>query len=313
MSEIEIMRYRPRRKLTQLLRRYDLLQFVCGTASWVCAAAEVERPTVLWSATTLWADRAARVQRSSAIRKAISAVMVPAAESYERRGLREADAVFALSNYTRDSIKSIAPDVPTVVAPCGIDTALYSPSNSPSRSYILCVARLSDRRKNVRLLLKAYASLAAATHPCPDLYLVGDPPSESARSLISTMGIEGKVHLLGEKHGEELYDLYRNALCFVLSSDEEGLGIVLLEAMASGAPVVSTACGGPETAVVQGETGLLTPVGDADALCDAMKELVSNPSLCYSMGKAGRLRAEQQFSLEAASEVFLEQYDRLLS
>ena len=110
-----------------------------------------------------------------------------------------------------------------------------------------------------------------------------------------------------------MYNLYRHASLFVLSSDEEGLGIVILEAMASGLAVVSTACGGPETAVVQGETGLLTPVGNVDALAAAIQELVDNPELRRSMGRAGRRRAETTFSMEQTSKVFLEQYERLLS
>ncbi len=120
------------------------------------------------------------------------------------------------------------------------------------------------------------------------------------------------MHLVGVREGAELADLYRHAMFFVLPSDEEGIGIVLLEAMASGLPVVSTCCGGPETAVLDGETGFLTPVGDAQALADAMQHLLDNPALRRRMGQAGRRIAEERFSLDVTGKVFLRKYDELL-
>jgi glycosyltransferase involved in cell wall biosynthesis len=109
-----------------------------------------------------------------------------------------------------------------------------------------------------------------------------------------------------------LAQLYRNASLFVLSSDEEGLGLVILEAMASGLPVVSTRCGGPETAVIEGETGYLTPVRDACALTDAMHMLLDDPALRHRMGQAGRAIAEARFSIAVAGKAYLTCYDTLL-
>jgi hypothetical protein len=95
----------------------------------------------------------------------------------------------------------------------------------------------------------------------------------------------------------------------VLSSNEEGLAIVILEAMASGLAVVSTDCGGPATAVTEGETGFLTPVGDVESFSAAMQKLISDPVLCQRMGQAGRRVALERFSLAAAGKVFLDKYD----
>ena len=100
---------------------------------------------------------------------------------------------------------------------------------------------------------------------------------------------------------------------FVLSSKEEGLGLVVLEAMASGLPVLSTRCGGPEGLVVEGVTGYLTPVGDAHALAARMKGLLDDVVLRRSMGERARRMAEEKFSLETAGRVIIESYDGLLS
>ncbi|MBZ0159598.1 MAG: glycosyltransferase family 4 protein [bacterium] len=312
-SELEFQRYRPRRKLTELLKGYDLLQFVVGSPPWVCIAERVDRPTLLWTATTTRADRKSQMRNSSRSRRAWSSLMVPLAERYERRALKATDSIFALSEYTRAAIEPIAGAEKVVLAPCGVDINLFRPAARPEGHYILCVARFSDPRKNVRLLLDAYELLEKRVGAAPDLYLIGDPPSEQSRLQLHILGMAKKVHLHGPKQGEELAALYRNASFFVLSSNEEGLGIVILEAMASGLPVVSTACGGPITAVSEGETGLLTPIGDAQALAAAMEKLVRDPALRERMGREGRRVAEKHFSLAAAGKVFLDQYERLLS
>jgi glycosyltransferase involved in cell wall biosynthesis len=90
------------------------------------------------------------------------------------------------------------------------------------------------------------------------------------------------------------------------------LGLTILEAMASGRPVVSTACGGPSTTVLDGETGRLVPVGDAEALADAMLEVLSAPERSDAMGGAGRERVEEYFSMEATGQRFLDTYAQLL-
>lgn len=87
---------------------------------------------------------------------------------------------------------------------------------------------------------------------------------------------------------------------------------MILEAMASGLPVVSTNCGGPSTAVLDGETGLLTPVNDAEAFAVAMRKLLENVELRRQMGFAGRQRVEERFSLNVAGRVYLKEYAKLL-
>jgi len=239
--------------------------------------------------------------------------MVPLTERYEKRSLGIANKVFALSEYTRRVVEGSAERDKVVLAPCGVDTGLFRPMTEAAEKYILCVARFSDARKNVRLLLDAYAILQRKDLEIPNLYLIGDPPTENIHAHLRRLGLADKVKLVGPKQGEELAELYGQAAFFVLSSDEEGLGIVVLEAMASGLAVVSTDCGGPATAITDLETGFLTPVGDAGAFAAAMEKLLVDPGLRQRMGREGRKVAEERFSLNAAGQVFLDAYDKLLS
>ena len=82
--------------------------------------------------------------------------------------------------------------------------------------------------------------------------------------------------------------------------------------MACGIPVISTDSGGPATLIDEHATGLMTPVGDADALADAMQTLLREPVRRRKMGEAGRQRAEQRFSLDVMGNLYLAKYDELL-
>src|SRR5579884_1305833 len=308
-TEIEFQRYRPRRELSHLLATYDVVQFVLGTPPFVQVAAGVQKPILLWTATTTRWDRDARIRDQSFAHRLWSRLMLNAAVRIERTALRQPAHVFALSEYTEAAIRSIAPDVPVSAAPCGVDTNLFHPATSPG-DYIVSVARFSDRRKNVRLLFDAYARLVQRQPEAPDLWLVGPEPEPKDVHYAGHLGIRDRVRLIDVQPTDKLAEIYRGASMFALSSDEEGLGIVILEAMASGLPVISTACGGPVTALKDSGAGILTPVGDVTALSEAMQRLVGSPALRAEMGHAARSRAVAHFSIEAAAQPFLRYYER---
>ena len=131
--------------------------------------------------------------------------------------------------------------------------------------------------------------------------------------VAETLGIRDHVEMHTDVPEDQLAALYRNAQLFVLSSNEEGLGLVLAEAMASGTPVVSTDCGGPSTLIEDGQTGFLVPTGDAEALADRMAHVLTHPEKAWTLGQAGRERVEAEFSVEAAGERFLQVYDELVT
>lgn len=314
LSEFEFQRYRPRPLLNDIFRKYDLIQFVVGFPCWVCVACEVDTPVVLWTATTLMPDRINRLHEIRGPRGLWFKAMTRISSRYEDRAIRKAHTVFALSSYTFNLIKGKDPSANLHMATCGIDTEFYrpSPKEEQGKGYILSVGRFSDPRKNVELLLEAYVLLADRRVSIPDLYLVGDPPLNEWFSDGLMKGIREKIRFLGPKQGEELASLYREASFFVLPSDEEGLGIVVLEAMSSGLPIVSTSCGGPESLVADGENGFLVPIRDPGAMVGAMDKLLDDSELRGRMGRAGRKAAEERFSMNVAGEIFLKKFDEII-
>jgi glycosyltransferase involved in cell wall biosynthesis len=223
------------------------------------------------------------------------------------------DHVFAQSEYTRTLLSDLVPDRKLSIAAPGVDTQLFSLGSYREDGYILSVARFSDPRKNIRMLFRAYALLRRKSVKAPPLVLAGSHgPSDEDWGVALELGIMKWTEFRENPSIDELAKLYRGASVFALSSNEEGFGIVLTEAMASGLPVVSTRCGGPESVVDDGETGYLTPVGDYEAMAERLSELLEDLPKRTSMGKEGRRVAEERFSLEATGRAYVDVYDRLL-
>jgi glycosyltransferase involved in cell wall biosynthesis len=241
--------------------------------------------------------------------------MLRVTDRLDHSALRYVDAAFVENQWMYDHLSEHMPTGEVIFAPPGVDTEQFTPGPSPSTGdYLLSVGRLADPRKNVPLLFEAYAQLCDRDLDVPPLVLAGlSAPPPEAWDVADRFGIRDRVTFYEDVSADTLQELYRNAALYVVSSDEEGLGLTILEAMASGRPVVSTACGGPSTTVVDGDTGLLTPVGDSAALAEAMAGLLRHPDQADAMGEAGRERVVDHFSRSATGARFLDAYDELLS
>jgi glycosyltransferase involved in cell wall biosynthesis len=302
----------PRKALTNLLNDVDLVQVVAGTPAWAFAVKDVRVPIALQVASLVGVERASKLRTERALKRLWTYAMTRANSRLEALALQRVQAVFVENSWMFRAIRRVAPGAIVRFAPPGVDTDFFSPGGYARDGFILSVGRFSDPRKNVRLLLRAYARLVSTQRAVPDLVLVGKAAASHDLAVISELGIGTRVRVYEDVSREALRDFYRGARLFVLSSDEEGLGLVILEAMATGLPVVSTDCGGPRTLVVNGVTGLLTPTGDAEALANAMLLLLTDRSLAQRMGEAGRARAVRLFSMERASRRFFRVYEHLL-
>jgi glycosyltransferase involved in cell wall biosynthesis len=200
-------------------------------------------------------------------------------------------------------------------APPGVNVDTFRPRNEGERNggYILSVGRFSDPRKNVLLLLEAYALLAATLQPLPRLVLAGtEGPGAGFWRRARELGLEHKISITLGSTNEDIAKLFREASCFVLPSDEEGFGLVVTEAMASGIPIVATRCGGPEDIITDGVEGYLTPRGDPGQLARRIEDIFRNADLAELMGRMGRAKAEAHFEERASGERYINVYRSLL-
>jgi len=316
-SELEFQRYRPRPVLTEMLSDYDLIQIVAGTPVWAHVAKAVDVPVALQVATLTDVERNGQSNDNGGfLRRLWHAGMTRVVSRMEERVPDLVDAIFVENAWMYDHFRRVTGKNKVHFAPPGIDTDLFHPGGSTSDDgdYILSVGRLGDSRKNVRLLFEAYYRLHEQMEDVPRLVLAGlSGPSEADWARAEALDIRDDIDMHEHVSEEKLSELYRHARLFVLSSNEEGLGLVIAEAMASGTPVVSTDCGGPSTLIEDGNTGFLVSTGDASALADRMGQVLDHPSKAAAIGKAGRKRVVKNFSVEAAGATFLRVYNELLA
>jgi colanic acid/amylovoran biosynthesis glycosyltransferase len=200
------------------------------------------------------------------------------------------------------------------VIPCGVDIQRFhpAPSGAPDEPVpiILCVAR-HVAVKNLSLLLRACALLKqrGCHYRC---IMVGDGPlrtelvAERAR-----LDLAGVVEMPGALTQIEVANLWRRSTVGVLTSDNEGMPVALMEAAASGVPVVATKVGGVPELVQEGLTGLLCAAGDPEAFANAISSILSDAPARQSMARAARRRAEQCFSVTAQGDALLEFWSKV--
>lgn len=138
----------------------------------------------------------------------------------------------------------------------------------------------------------------------------GGPLRETVQAIVDEAGVANLCWLPGER--ADVADVMRAMSCFVLPSLAEGISNTILEAMATGLPVLATRVGGNAELVSHGRTGLLVPPADAEAMAQALLKLAQDPAAAAAMGRAGRADVEGQFSLQAMVANYQAVYDQQL-
>jgi D-inositol-3-phosphate glycosyltransferase len=244
--------------------------------------------------------------------------MTEVTDRFDDRALRKVDAIQVENPWMLDYARELNPhrEVDIRYAPPGVDARRFAPaaeSGLTGRRDILCVGRLNDPRKNIDLLLEAYARLPERVRSTSRLLLTGSAgPGPEFWMHAQALGLRDCVDFVARPDEEELVQLYQRAAVFALPSDEEGFGVVILGAMACGVPVVATRCGGPEAIITEGIDGFLVPRDDAGAMAVRLKTLLDSPELNEAMGRRARATIEACFTEEVAGQAFLEVWDRLL-
>ncbi len=215
-----------------------------------------------------------------------------------REAMDEACLIVAVSEDLAGRVRALGPRAPVAVCHMGVDTRRFRPRPDARRTLHLDViervalfAGNLVRVKNVANLVAAFATLRAAGE-CDRLVLVGDGPlRDELEAQAEGLGVRDEVTFLGKLPNEDLPDWMNAADVFVLPSRNEGFGLVLLEAMACGTPVVGTAVGGIPEIIADGSLGALVEPDDPEALAEGMRTVLQRGRGAYE--EACRARATQ--------------------
>lgn len=244
---------------------------------------------------------------------------------YSTLGLRTltlADVVVVPSNVYRTKLSKmyVNPNKLQVVY-YGIDIKKFN-NNSSSDSFkakyclknsivILSVGRL-NYQKGLRFLIKAMSILKKST-PNIKLVIVGEGEElPILKRLVHSLGIAESVVFTGALNQTEIKSAYSSCDIFVLPSLFESFGISLIEAQASGKPVIGTKAGGAPEALLNGETGYLVEPGNSFALAEKIAHILSNHSKAIQMGIKGKKFVEQRFSIKNSVTKIEEIYEKII-
>ena len=333
-SQLHFLRHSPRRYLTTFR---DLLAGTWGSLNFFVGALGIF-PKVAHAARLMQADGVDHVHCHFANHPAAAGFVIRRLTgipySFTAHGsdlhvdrqmlcekIKEAAFAVAISRYNRDLMIDECGEGTAdklVVIHCGVDTDVFRPVESRPQEHeytIVSVGTLHEV-KGQRHLVEACRLLrdSGMDVTCK---LVGDGPDRSALTRqISAAGLEDRVTLLGSLDREAVSRLLRSAHVLAAPSvptkrgKREGIPIVLMEAMASGLPVVASRISGIPELVEDGVSGLLVPPGDVDALTDALARLQSDNSLRESLARAGRAKVEAEFDLRRNSAELVRRFAR---
>ena len=223
--------------------------------------------------------------------------------------LRHARAVIANSEGL-GKLSEAADSYPVRVIPNGVDTEFFRPGSARSPSSaandalrVLFVGRFQEQ-KNLEVLLQQLARFPSGSF---ELHLVGNGPLETRlRALADQLEIGELITWHGWLPRLALPKVYQSADCLVNPSLYEGMPNVVLEAMASGLPVIASNISGHEALALNGETGIIFDVEQPDTLFSAIGRLVNDRELGHKLGTMGRARAVSEFSWRRTTDSYLE-------
>jgi len=207
----------------------------------------------------------------------------------------------------------------------GVDTTRFAPAQhgtqriegcpfDPAQHWLVgTVGRMQTVKDQVMLAHAFVQSLALAPQlqSCLRLVMVGEGPLRAqAQAVLEAAGVAHLAWLPGERG--DVADIMRGLHAFALPSLAEGISNTILEAMASGLPVVATAVGGNADLVLHGLTGYVVPPANPQIMAKQLIELATDPERARQMGEAGRQRVQSNFSMQAMVSTYQSVYDRQL-
>ncbi|BCW37361.1 hypothetical protein StoSoilA2_34170 [Arthrobacter sp. StoSoilA2] len=233
--------------------------------------------------------------------------------------MRSADLLICVSRHIqRLAIELGANPENTTVIGTGVDTRKIQVSEIPDAPVILHVARLVEK-KGTADLVSAFA-LVLKKIPEARLRIIGSGPlEEKLKAQVAQLALTDSVDFLGvQPHDRVLAELQgARLLCLpsitAASGDQEGLGQVILEAGATGRPVIATEHGGILDAVVNGETGLLVRERDVAGLAELLIAVLDDKELAARLGLSARGRVEREFDVQSQAQKVDAVYRRAMS
>ena len=302
LPELEFTYYLPSRAWRTIIDNHQRHIVVGGTILSSFFLSHLKIPHLVWCASTMIEDRIERQRSMSVIRRIFDRFMIcPIQHFMEQKILKGNGYLMAVSSYTFKSLISAGGQREKISrVPIPVNLKKFTPPvNTPKPRVIGFAGRAIDPRKNLSLLFSALKYLIEHNSDF-ELILTGDV-EQSFGSLTEKLGIFNKVSWMGWMKDDDLPNFYKKLDVFVIPSTQEGLCIAGLQAMATGVPVVSTRCGGPEDYVINKKTGYLVSLNSKE-MASAILNITEDRENRHIMGINARKYVEDNYSHERFEE-----------
>ncbi|KAF6245752.1 glycosyltransferase family 4 protein [Nitrosopumilus sp. b2] len=222
-------------------------------------------------------------------------------QQYDKKRWKEFDEVIANSNYSAKTISQSYDVMPSVIYP-GTNTSVFRPIEKNLDEKTILV-NADNRVRRAHFALK---NLKKLLHKRQDfkIWVVGHNPTydRELKELVKKEKMEKFVTFFGRVSDSKLRELYAKAHIFLMLQRKQPFGLVFIEAMSSGTPVIACKPGAPEEVLNHGETGFVFDQYDGDEMNQFVERILDNPELSVSMGQKGRQRVEENFESTAQYE-----------
>ena len=217
---------------------------------------------------------------------------------------QKVEGIIVVSNDMKKQLLSLGADSTKIyLNPYGVEINKFIGASPETKAPIFISVGRFTAKKAPQLTIKAF-SVVLSKVPDAQMVMIGDGELwEECKQLATELNISDKIDFQGKKSPEQIVEQLREARIFVQHSriahngDSEGTPNTILEASATGLPIVSTRHAGIKDAVVHGETGFLVAEGDWESMADYMIQLAQNPTLCGQMGRAARKHIEENYEM----------------
>jgi glycosyltransferase involved in cell wall biosynthesis len=290
----------------EALKDFDYFFVVSGTVIAAHPLALLKKKHVIWAATSYDEDRAVRKNNFSLPHTIIDKLAHSKMLAIEKQILKQASAIGAMSAYTQRMLEEIRvthiPKIRYIGVPVNPIESLPDKTATPEK-IIIAVGRFDDPRKNADLLFSAFEILYAHDRNTR-LVIIGKQPEKYLIEKYKNSPAFDAITLTGHISDAELNTWYRQADLLLITSHQEGLGIIGLEAMAHGIPVVSTDCGGPRDFVYSNKNGFLVPLNDPKSMAQAALKILTDDTLAQTMRKNAYEYVQNNASYKKTEQLF---------
>lgn len=225
---------------------------------------------------------------------------------FAKLSLKSADKIRAISSFTKEKAQNISPDKPYFIFPTFTDIDIFlAKTDIKFEKFVLFVGNL-QKIKGINILLESFALISKELPDFSVILVGGGPESSKLKSQTLNLKLQDKIEFKGALSLKEVRDIMKDCYCLVLPSFTEGLGRVLMEAMALAKPVVASNVGGIPDLVKDGQNGFLFEVGNVEQLAEKLRILLKDKNLAVQMGQRGRELVQNKFSNEKYIQNYLQ-------